>query len=333
MIACMRLAWVAVLLACASGVRGADEAKRIKGRVLVDSVHAHNYLKPAEDAEAYSYHIAYGHRKAFGFLQQQGVSVEEIKSGRLDGAALAKCDVLFINLVSAELPPFYVSEIQAIKAFIETGGSLFVITDHTNCYYHTHKLAPLMDELGIKLFNESACEKGENALSKQPGWITITRFEKHAVTTGLSCIAFQAGGTVDDRFAVAKTSDQAWGDQWQWHPYGQDDKPGFYGNWLRDGNERHGPLGVVLAKELGKGRIVIVADQNLFGDPFINYADNYKLFFNVMAAAQQRAAEQFGLLHATFTASIDVRAIQPRRLRRQHTCRVFQFPRGGWAAH
>src|ERR1051325_9532112 len=144
MIACMRLAWVAVLLACASGVRGADEAKRIKGRVLVDSVHAHNYLKPAEDAEAYSYHIAYGHRKAFGFLQQQGVSVEEIKSGRLDGAALAKCDVLYINLVSAELPPFYVSEIQAIKAFIETGGSLFVITDHTNCYYHTHKLAPLM---------------------------------------------------------------------------------------------------------------------------------------------------------------------------------------------
>jgi hypothetical protein len=55
---------------------------------------------------------------------------------------------------------------------------------------------------------------------------------------------------------------------------------GFYGNWKQDTGERSGPLGVVLAKQLGRGRIVILGDQNMMGDPFINYADNYRLWLN-----------------------------------------------------
>jgi hypothetical protein len=39
----------------------------------------------------------------------------------------------------------------------------------------------------------------------------------------------------------------------------------------------------VAAKEFGKGRIVVVGDQNLFGDVFLNYADNYRLWLNGMA--------------------------------------------------
>jgi hypothetical protein len=42
-------------------------------------------------------------------------------------------------------------------------------------------------------------------------------------------------------------------------------------------------LGVVLAKTLGAGRIVIVGDQNMISDSFINYADNYRLWLGAMA--------------------------------------------------
>src|SRR5438874_10523839 len=121
MMACTRLAWTIILLIWTNNAWGADAAppKPPMGRVLVDSIHAHNYLKLPEDADLYSYHVAYGHRKAFGFLRERGVAVDEIASGRLTDAILANRDMLFINLVSADLPPFYVSEIRAIKAYVE----------------------------------------------------------------------------------------------------------------------------------------------------------------------------------------------------------------------
>ena len=86
-------------------------------------------------------------------------------------------------------------------------------------------------------------------------------------------MAFQTGGTVDDRFAIAHTSERSFADQSIFHPFGEGDDPGMYGNWKPDPGERLGPLGVILAKDFGKGRIVMVADQNVFGNLFFDFAD------------------------------------------------------------
>jgi hypothetical protein len=252
-------------------------------RVLVDSIHAHNALRLPAGADPFAYHNVYGFRRVFDYLRSQGVKVDEVSTGRLDPEKLASYRMLFINLVSADLPPFRVSEILAIKRFVESGGSLLVITDHSNCYYHAYKLTPLLEELGIEGRTETACEQPPATLGDGNAWITISRFASHPVTKGLRTIAMQTAGTVDDRYAVAKISDRSWGDQWQHHPYGEDDSQSFYGNWRKDRGERSGPLGVVLARNFALGRIVIVADQNMFGDPFINYADNYRLWLNSVA--------------------------------------------------
>jgi hypothetical protein len=255
----------------------------------VDSIHAHNALQTPDAANYYSYHTVYGYRRAFDYLRSRGAQVDEIRSGRLDEKSLANCRMLFINLVSADLPPFYVSEIAAIKSYLKAGGSLLLITDHTNCYYHSYKLAPLLAELGINVTTETAADRAPATLGPGNGWIAITRFANHPVTRGLRAIAFETGGTLDDRYAIAMTSPRSWGDQWQYQPYGETnaDKagaaPGFYGNWEQDAGERSGALAVVTAKAVGKGRLVIVADQNIFGDPFINYADNYRLWLNAVA--------------------------------------------------
>jgi hypothetical protein len=37
---------------------------------------------------------------------------------------------------------------------------------------------------------------------------------------------------------------------------------------------------VIAAHAVGQGRVLVVGDQNVFGDPFINYLDNYKLWLN-----------------------------------------------------
>ena len=269
-------------------------------RILVDSIHAHNYIEHGLQENIYDYHRTGGYRLGFSFLKAQGIDHDVVTTGELDAAVLAGRDLLFINLVSAELPPFTVPEIHAIVQFVQGGGGVLFITDHSNCYFHAHKLKPLFGELGLSIANETACEAGPGQLSEGSGWIDINRFDPHPVTAGLRHIAFQSGGTVDDRFGVARTSDKAWGDLWQVHPYMEGDTPGFYGNWKQDAGERSGPLAVVAAKELGKGRIVVVGDQNIFGDPFIGYGDNHRLFLNTVnwllkgnAAQAEQLADAF----------------------------------------
>ena len=82
---------------------------------------------------------------------------------------------------------------------------------------------------------------------------------------------------------MAWTSDQSWADEWSIEIYGRTSDVGNYGNFTRDDHEPIGPHGVVLARDFHKGRIVIVGDQNMWGDAFINYADNYRLWINATA--------------------------------------------------
>lgn len=265
-----------------AGEPSAPDSSRDKG-VLIDSVHANGYLLLGLKPGIHSYHQIYAFNRGFDYLRSRRVAQEHFLEGRLNAERLAKHRLLFINLVSAERPPFLVSEINAIKAFVAGGGSLLVITDHTNAYFHAYRLKPLFEELGLETFTCTACDVPPRLLSGGNGWIAIERFVEHPVTFGLKCIAFQTGGCVDPRWAVALTSKDSWADEWVTGIYGEENAMGFCGNFRRDPDEKQGPLGVVLAKPFGKGKIAVVGDQNIFGDPFINYADNYRLWLNLMA--------------------------------------------------
>ena len=251
--------------------------------ILIDAVHCNDYSDIGLQKDNFEYHQISGYRFGFDYLKHRGVPCERMLEGRLSDEVLAKHKVLMINLVSADKSPFLVSEINAIVKFVSEGGGLMVITDHTNCYFHSHILEPLFTEFGIESTRDTACDRFGNTLSAGNGWLKISRFEKHPVTDRLRFLGTQTGGTVDKRFAVAFTSEDAWPDNWICTPYFHGMTPGFYGNFVQDLDEPTGKLGVVLAKEHGKGRIVIVADQNIFADTFLNYADNYKLWLNAFS--------------------------------------------------
>ena len=250
--------------------------------VLIDWIHANDFSMIGLQPETYEYHVICGSRRGFQFLASRGVAAEYVTEGPLTLERLKPHKLLFVNLVSAEREPFLVSEILAIKSFVWQGGSLFVVTDHTNAYFHSHRLKPLFTELGIESSTVSACDVPPRSLGGH-GWITVTRFQPHPVTAGVECLAMQTGGCVDARYAVALTSEQSWADEWQVAAYGEGGGMGFFGNFARDPGERQGPLGIVLAKNFGQGRIAVVADQNMIADLFLHYADNYRLWLNIMA--------------------------------------------------
>ncbi len=251
--------------------------------ILVDAVHANDLsaygLRPGER----DYHRLHGYRRALEYLRFRGIPIHFHRQGRLDAERLASCGLLFINLVSAERPPFVVGEIEAICRFVAEGGSLLVITDHTNVYYHAYRLMPLFERLGLESFTDTACDIRPWTLAAGHGWIAVKRLADHPVTRGLECIALQTGGCVDPRWAVAWTSAQSWADAWTVPRFTEHAVPGFCGNFQQDPGERAGPLGVVLARTFGRGRIVVAGDQNMFGDVFLLYADNYRLWLQAVA--------------------------------------------------
>ena len=255
--------------------------------ILLDSIHAHNYTAVGLEPGNHDYHSLFGLKDVIDYLERSGLRLHEATEGVVDERTLAGVDTLFINLVSDNLPPFLVEEISAVRAFVAQGGNLLVITDHSNCYHHSHKLAPLFSVLGIKLYNESALEAPPRTAGPGPGWIIIDHFLDHPITRGLAAISFHAGGTVDSRGAVATLSENGWGDLWATTDYGEGaldaGNRGNYGNFERDENERKGKLGVVLARQVGAGKVVVVGDQNIFGNIWLRYADNYKLLLNILS--------------------------------------------------
>jgi len=253
------------------------------GDVLIDGIHANDLSAVGLGPEVYEYHQTTGCRRAWEYLRSRGVLCDRVAEGRLDGPKLSQYRMLFMNLVSAERPPLLVSEIAAIREFLVQGGSLLLITDHSNCYFHAHRLQPLLAELDVESPTDTACDEAPRTLGGGNGWITVTRFQPHPVTADLRCLGMQTGGRVDPRFAVATTGDRSWADAWSAGPFGDQNAPGFLGNFARDPGEPAGPLGVVLARRVGRGRMVIVADQNMLGDSFLHYADNYRLWLNAVA--------------------------------------------------
>lgn len=272
-----------VCLRCQAAEAAPPGEPRALGPILVDAVHANDLSPYGLRPNEHDYHHLHGYHRALEYLRSRGVALEYHHQGRLDAARLASCRLLFINLVSAERPPFLVGEIEAIRSFVAQGGSLLVITDHTNVYYHAYRLMPLFEQLGMESFTDAACDVPPWTLGAGSGWIAVERLVDHPVTRGLECIALQTGGCVDARWAVAWTSPHSWADAWSEPRFGENAVPGFCGNFRRDPGERSGPLGVVLARTFGRGRIVVAGDQNMFGDVFLCYADNYRLWLQTVA--------------------------------------------------
>ena len=257
-------------------------AQKSAPTVLVDMRHAHDFSDFPLTVDDRFYHRIYSFNKAFAYLRAQGVRVEKYESQEpLELEKLREYQTLFLNLPSGDKEPFLVSEILAIKRYVEEGGAVFFIVDHTNCYFHQSRLTPLFHELDIAPQFYGVCDR-EHRLGDGEGWLYFNDFEEHEITRGLREIAFQTGGGVDPKDAVAWSSPTSWQDAPGMPIYGEADLA-YYGNFTRDENERQGASGIVLAKEFGRGRIAIVGDQNLFSSFFLQYLDGYRLWINAFA--------------------------------------------------
>lgn len=228
----------------------------------------------------YDYQGVFGYRRAFDHLETHGYRWTSIRSLRLSPQRLAGFDVLFINLVDNQRPAFSASEIEAIQDFVRRGGGLFVIADHTNVYRHAERVNPLLRPMGIEVLYHTAVDYPPAYSVAGTAWIMAFDLDEHPVTADVEMVSMQTGGALATNHGVVHTSARSFADWWN-----PEDTSGYYGNWTHDGDdnlEPRGPLPIVAAREFGEGRVVVAADQNMFGDAWLHFGDNFALFNNAM---------------------------------------------------
>lgn len=251
--------------------------------VLFDHYHARkqNHVDYQLDKGVYTYQGAFGYSRFVEHLERNDWWWEEIRSTGLTAAKLAEFDVLFINLLSDDRPDFTNAEVDAIIEYVNNGGGLFVIADHTNVYDHGERVNRFLKPMGVEVLFYTAVDFPPEHSVAGLGWIKVDDIRSHPVMNGVEQISLQTGGPMradNSEFEIAYTSEESFGDLWN-----KESGLGYYGDWsFKEEDDIRGPLAVHIAAEYGEGRIVIAGDQNMFGDPWLNFVDNFQLGMNSM---------------------------------------------------
>eukprot|EP00457_Paulinella_chromatophora_P001344 gb/GEZN01001346.1/.p1 GENE.gb/GEZN01001346.1/~~gb/GEZN01001346.1/.p1 ORF type:complete len:1014 (+),score=102.87 gb/GEZN01001346.1/:48-3089(+) len=267
-------------------------------RILVDCLHAkeNNPDQYNNNKCDYEYYNNYSYFRVFRHLQQHGMATftcwwGDEKGKTITPELLEGFDMLFINLMHEEAPFFTTDEINCIHHFIETGGSLVMIGEHTNAYHHAEKLNPLLKPLGIEMLWASALEARQEFATMPPGWVLVRNFDRlHPTSKDITTIHMMAAGvfslpkgTVTDStgqpprsHGVALLSDEGWAGPSGPRP------PSFYGDTKWQPGMPKGNLPVAVVSEFGAGRVYAVSDQNMYGDGHLYFRHNFRHFMNIM---------------------------------------------------
>ncbi len=243
----------------------------------------------------YRYQGVHGFSRLFDHLKANGYPWNHFRKVRITAEGLKGYKILFINLLHKERPDFTADEIAAIHAFVKAGGGLFMIVDHSNVYHHAERANRLLIPMGIEVTYHTAVDYGRSSVSGT-GWVAITHHNtKHPINDNIKLVSFQTGGTLKSEHWTSTLSDQGLSDYW-------DEKTdGFYGNWTYDNDPAREPRGrvpVIAAAKYGEGRVVVVGDQNIYGDTWLGFADNMPHALNAFEwlagneAAQPRLRER-----------------------------------------
>lgn len=259
--------------------------------ILTDHYHARkqNNEDYVLKKDVHSYQGVFGFRRAFDHLERGGYNWSSIRTMELSPERLHGFDVLFINLLSSDRPDFTDDEVAAIIDFVEEGGGLVVIGDHTNVYRHAERINRFLIPMGLEMLYHIAVDYPPEHSVAGLGWILADDMTDHDVAKGVEMISLQTGGPMHSENregAVAWSSEESFADYWD-----PEDEGGYYGNWKWDGDEDLEPLGpleVHSAMEFGDGRVVLAGDQNMFGDAWLNMVDNLQVWSNSMEWAAQQ---------------------------------------------
>lgn len=161
-----------------------------------------------------------------------------------------------VLILKTPTKPYSETAIQAIRRFIERGGGVWLIGDHTNIFGMNTYLNMIGEPLGIRFREDSAIPPKMGRQLFEP-----TRLS-HPIVRYLPLFLFYTGCTVDAPLGIndALISQQL---LWDMPDYSVNT---FFGDFEPSLSERVGATVQVVAQEYGAGRVAAWSDSTLFSN-------------------------------------------------------------------
>ena len=285
--------------------------QRTVAKVLFDEHHGEAWsIRPEAAARMRPSHpAASSYAAAAAELTRRDFAVATTTGRPLDEVALAGADVLVIahpsdskweRTVGEDSPVFSPSEIAAVREFVAAGGGLVVLGEEEEDKYGGN-LNELLAPFGVRLEHAIVFEYDPD--DGIPSWV-VGEAAPDLSDPGILYRAREAGfyragalHTDDPGAVVLRTRAHA-------------DPPGAT---------------LVAATRYKEGRVVVVADSDLFGDDYLGKRDNRQLWLNLLYWAS------LGAFRADVTPIVSEAAQDPAWLRLKDatgTLRLLQEPKG-----
>lgn len=146
-------------------------------------------------------------------------------------------------------------EIGYLMDFVDDGGGLFILGDHTNlldCYLN---LNPILEKFGLHL-------NFDYSMLWEPHFPSLASYDSTEETAGGTLMVNRSDALIF--YALKYTT---WADKGDWNAQSR----AYLGNVIPDGDEDYGFLPICASVNFGKGRIIAIANSDSFSGPNLIY--------------------------------------------------------------
>lgn len=222
-----------------------------RGRVLIDEAHGKwETVDAPYDMDSYGRHTVYNYR-----LMQEWIGRRfetEVSSLPLTNLT---ADIV---IVKTPVRMFTMAEKDAIRKFVNGGGQLIVIGDHTNLFGTTDVINDLLEWSGLRLNDDAVIAVSERHHDMPRRWWSFS--------PGLAAvpyIEFQTGASVVSSSVLARPLLIANRTVAEKAEYTNER---FFGNLVPSLDDRPGPICMAAERRLGKGAVTLFSDSTIWSN-------------------------------------------------------------------
>lgn len=222
------------------------------GRIAYDAFH-HNIESPFFQNDTITHSV-------LRYLDSVGYKTIVLNE-TITPESLSGISILIIETPEKKYTP---GEIAAVMDYVDRGGGVFILGDHTNIYECYLNLNPLLHEFGLHL-------NFDYSMLWEPHFPSLIGIDSIEETAGATLSINRSDNLIF--YALRYTT---WGDLGDWlasnHVYMGDIAPGK--------EDSYGVLPICAAANYGRGRVVAIANSDSMSGPDLLY--NYDFIRNVL---------------------------------------------------
>jgi|GEM_PF-1303814 hypothetical protein len=211
----------------------------------------------------------YGCSDLAALLRTNGFEIDSLNSGLITFGELAQYDI-FAILTTDHNYPYSLIEMLAIVAYVEQGGSLLICeSTWSGNQQRDYTVGYLASFFGIGFIGNGRIFD----LRHTQGTVQIDHTIPHPITEGISSFSLVEAAyldTTDQATILAYSPTDSWFDSSSMPEAG-----------VKEDGEPSGPLPVLAALDVGKGKVVFLADGMLFTNGWLNDLNNNQLALNI----------------------------------------------------